>query len=75
MTMLKTTMAAFGILGLLAGAALAAPAPNAVGMTGMGGGAYYNPYLGQPQAHQGTSNQHSEVGVTTEGGGVYRKPA
>jgi hypothetical protein len=73
--MIKTTVAAFGILGLLAGAALAAPAPNAVGVTGMGGGVYYDPYLPTHQAQPAASNQHSEIGVTGEGGGVYPNPA
>jgi hypothetical protein len=73
--MIKTTVAAFGILGLLAGAALAAPAPNAVGVTGMGGGVYYNPYLATQQAQPAASNQRSEIGVTGEGGSVYQNPA
>ena len=73
--MVNTTVAAFGILGLLAGAALAAPAPNAVGVTGMGGGVYYNPYLATQRAQPAASNQRSEIGVTGEGGSVYQNPA
>ncbi len=77
-TMIRTTGVALGMLGLLAGAAFAAPAPNDVGVTQMGGGVYYNPYLQTHQAppagnqHSETTNQHSEIGVTSEGGGVYR---
>ncbi|HVC61607.1 MAG TPA: hypothetical protein VND19_14745 [Acetobacteraceae bacterium] len=72
--MIKTTLAALGILGLLAGAALAAHAPNDVGVTGMGGGVYYNPSLDQHQAQPAGGSQRSEVGVTGEGGGAYHNP-
>jgi hypothetical protein len=73
--MIRTITMALGILGLAAGTALAAHAPNAVGMTEMGGSVYYDPYLSKPQPHPSASNQHSDVGVTQEGGGVYRKPS
>jgi hypothetical protein len=73
--MIRTTIAAFGVLGLLAGAALAAPAPNDVGVTGMGGGVYYNPYLAKHQAQPAGNSQRSEIGTTAEGGGVYQNPA
>jgi len=72
--MIKTTIAAIGMFGLLSGAALAAPAPNDVGVTGMGGGVYYNPYLASQQAQPAVSNQRSEVGTTGEGGGIYQNP-
>jgi hypothetical protein len=74
MTMIRTTVAVFGVLGLLTGGALAAPAPNDVGVTGMGGGVYYNPYLNTHQAHPAATNQRSEIGTTGEGGGVYQAP-
>jgi hypothetical protein len=72
--MIKTTIAAIGVLGLLSGVALAAPAPNDVGVTGMGGGVYYNPYLTKQQAQPAASNQRSEVGTTGEGGGIFQIP-
>jgi len=73
--MIKTTIAAIGMIGLLSGVALAAPAPNDVGVTGMGGSAYYNPYLAKQQTQPATRNQRSEIGYTGEGGGVYQTPA
>ena len=73
--MIRTTLAVFGVLGLLAGTAVAAPAPNDVGMTGMGGGVYYNPSLANHQAQPASANPHRVVGTTGEGGGVYRKAA
>ena len=73
--MIRTTVAALGMFGLLAGAALASPAPNDVGVTGMGGGVYYNPYLTTHQSQPAGSSQHSEIGVTSEGGGVYKNPS
>lgn len=72
--MIKTIVAATGMLGLLTGIALAAPAPNDVGVTGMGGGVYYNPYLAKQQARPAASNQRSEIGTTGEGGGIYQLP-
>ncbi len=72
--MIKTTVAALGILGLVAGTALAAHAPNDVGVTGMGGGVYYNPSLARHQAQPAAGNQRSEAGTTFEGGGVYQSP-
>ena len=75
--MIKTTIAAIGMLGLLSGVALAAPAPapNDVGVTGMGGGVYYNPYLAKTPAPAAASNQPRLVGTTGEGGGIYQSPA
>jgi hypothetical protein len=73
--MIKTTIAAIGMLGLVSGVALAAPAPNEVGVTGMGGGVYYNPYLAKQQARPAASNQRTEVGTTGEGGGIYENPS
>ena len=72
--MMKTTLAAIGALALLAGTALAAPPPNAVGVTGMGGGVYYNPYL-PGDAPQSVNHAHGkDLGTALEGGGVYPTP-
>jgi hypothetical protein len=72
--MTKTTLTAFGLLTLLAGTALAAPLPNEVGVTGMGGGVYFNPSVASQQA-QPQAQQRSEIGTTGEGGSVYQVPA
>ena len=73
--MMKATMAALGALALMA----AAPAPNTASGVGYGGGVYYNPYVAAQQARQAATpaqgQQHSEIGVTSEGGGIYRMPA
>ena len=72
--MMKTMLAAIGVIALLAGTALAAPLPNDVGVTGMGGGVYYNPFL-QGDAPQSGNHAHGkDVGTAAEGGGVYRAP-
>lgn len=72
--MKKMAIAAFGGFALLAGAAFAAPAPNDVGITGMGGGTYFNPdshaLPNQPSWHPA----ERAVGTTDEGGGTYVVP-
>lgn len=73
--MIKTTIAAIGMLGLLAGVALAAPAPNDFGVTARGGGVYYNPYLAKPQLQPVARNQKGQIGTTGEGGGIYQDQA
>jgi hypothetical protein len=73
--MIRTTVATFGVLALLAGTALAAPPPNDVGMTGMGGGVYYNPGLGVQQARPASGIDGIVEGTADEGGGVYHLPA
>jgi hypothetical protein len=71
--MIKTTMAAFGVLALLSSAAFAAP-PNDVGEAGRGGSAYYNPSPDNANMQPQSGNQRVEVGTTGEGGGVYTVP-
>jgi hypothetical protein len=72
--MMKTTLAAIGALALLAGTAFAAPPRNDVGVTGMGGGTYYNPYL-QDDAPQSVNHAHGkDAGTASEGSGVHRAP-
>jgi hypothetical protein len=78
--MMKTTMAAFGALVLVAGCAQAAPPPNAATGVWEGGGVYYNPFLPkrqpQPQSEsESKSGEKTVVGTTFEGGGVYHLPA
>ncbi len=70
--MTKTTLAALGGLILLAGTAIAAPLPNAVGTTGMGGGVYFNPAVHGQVAQRRNQDRTHVVGEAEEGGGVYR---
>ena len=70
--MTKVTLAALGGLILLAGTAFAAPAPNAFGSTGMGGGVYYNPAVRGQVVQPLHQDRTHEVGTTEEGGWDYR---
>jgi hypothetical protein len=72
--MTKTTVAALGVLALLAGSAVAGPAPNAIGATGMGGGVYYDPSLPDRQAQPAQIGHGGVIGTTEEGGAVYHSP-
>ena len=71
MIMMKTTVATIGVLALLAGGAFAGPAPNDVGVTGMGGGVYYNPYKSGDSSQSVNHKQVSNTGTATESGGVH----
>jgi hypothetical protein len=66
--MLKTTVAALGGLVLMAGSAFAYPPPNDVGVTSMGGGAYYNPYVARGDTAGPVNGVH---GATDENNGAY----
>lgn len=70
--MLKATLTAVGGFALLPVAGCATPPPNAVGVTGMGGGVYYNPYR-QTLAPQSVNRESGgTIGTALEGGGIYR---
>jgi len=73
--MTKMTVAALGVLALVSGTAFAAPAPNDIGTTGMGGAAYFNPSLGKTQLQPENGLAIQEVGATQGGAGVYLAPA
>jgi hypothetical protein len=70
--MTRMTVAVLGGLALMMGAAFAAPAPNDVGTTGMGGGVYYNPFDSRTAWRPVNKDRDREIGTTGEGGGVYR---
>jgi hypothetical protein len=69
--MVKMTVAALGGLVLLAGASFAAPPPNDVGVTGMGGSAYYNPYLHGSAEQPPTQAHGDQPGTVSEGQSVH----
>jgi hypothetical protein len=72
--MMKTTFAAIGVLTLLAGTAFAAPPPNDVGVTGMGGGVYYNPYLRGDAPQSVNHAAGKDVGNANKSGAVSHAP-
>jgi len=72
--MRKTAITALGAFTMLASVAFAAPPPNDIGTTGMGGGVYYNPSLHGDRPQPANHVPGRVVGTTDEGGGVYRVP-
>jgi hypothetical protein len=66
--MMKTGFAALGVLAMMSGSAFAAPPPNDVGVTGMGGGVYFNPdKVGQ----RSQSDRANDRGTAAKGGGDH----
>jgi hypothetical protein len=72
--MIRITFAAVGVLALLAGGAIAAPPPNDVGVTGMGGGVYFNPYKNGARPQSTINDRGQDTGTASEGGSVYHAP-
>jgi len=73
--MMKTIAAAAAGFVLLAGVASAAPPPNDVGTTGMGGGVYYNPYKAKGADQSVNQDRFGDrVGTAEEGGNLYNRP-
>jgi hypothetical protein len=75
--MIRTAIIAITMFGLVAGAALAAPAPNEDGATGMGGGVYYNPWVAKDRARAAAAahNQQDRAAATTQSDGASPNPS
>ena len=71
--MMKTALTAIGALALLTVCGCTTPPPNDVGITGMGGGVYYNPYV-QDRSQQSVNREPAKATGTAAEGSVVARP-
>jgi hypothetical protein len=74
--MIKTAVVVFGTLAMLAGPALAEPAPNTATAVYEGGAVYYNPEAAPRQPTRAQQpRQQSDAGKTDRNGEGYHAPS